>query len=349
MANPQHLAVARKGAEAIAEWRRSNPEKSLDLSGANLAGADLAGADLAGADLVDATLDGADLAGANLAGADLSETRLVHADLSRANLTTAMLLNTDLWGARVGGANLTQAFLLGACFYGSVAGDADFSKASLGFSYLADVDLSRARGLATVDHLAPSSVGVDTLLLSLLGAGNQLTPELRTFFRGAGVPEELLNEIARIAAEVKYDSCFIAYGEPDKGFARKLCEDLESRGVSCWLYDMDATPGKRTWGEIERKRREAEKVVVLCSAAALVRDGVLKEIEAQIDEDPDKMVPISLDGLWKESGFKVTRGSRDLKPHLLERNYADFANLDYDEALERLLRALRRHIAQKEA
>jgi hypothetical protein len=60
------------------------------------------------------------------------------------------------------------------------------------------------------------------------------------------------------------------------------------------------------------------------------------------------MVPISLDALWKEPGFKVTRGSRDLKPHLLERNYADFANLDYGEALERLLRALRRHTEQKE-
>ncbi len=36
------------------------------------------------------------------------------------------------------------------------------------------------------------------------------------------------------------------------------------------------------------------------------------------------------------------RDGRDLKPFLLDRNYADFANLPYEEALERLLTGLRR-------
>lgn len=106
---------------------------------------------------------------------------------------------------------------------------------------------------------------------------------------------------------------------------------------------MDATVGERTWGEIGQKRQEAEKMVVLCSIQALMRDGVLKEIEEQMDEDPDKMVPISLENLWEEKGFKVVgRGDRDLKPFLLDKNYADFANRPYEEALERLLRGLRR-------
>ena len=51
MANPEHVAVVRKGKDAIAEWRRSNPGVQLDLSGADLRsteGPDLAGADLAG-------------------------------------------------------------------------------------------------------------------------------------------------------------------------------------------------------------------------------------------------------------------------------------------------------------
>lgn len=92
-----------------------------------------------------------------------------------------------------------------------------------------------------------------------------------------------------------------------------------------------------------QKRREAEKMIVLCSAKALVRDGVLKEIEEQIDEDPDKMVPISLDDLWKENGFSVKRGKRDLKPFLLERNYADFSDESaYNNSLRRLLGGLKR-------
>ena len=72
-----------------------------------------------------------------------------------------------------------------------------------------------------------------------------------------------------------------------------------------------------------------------------MRDGALKEIEEQIDEEPDKMVPVSLDDLWKEDGFKVMRGNCDLKPFLLERNYADFSdNSLYHQSVERLLTAL---------
>jgi hypothetical protein len=119
-----------------------------------------------------------------------------------------------------------------------------------------------------------------------------------------------------------------------------MYQDLRGRGVLCWLYSIDASVGQRTWKEISQSRREAEKMVVLCSAAALVRDGVLKEIEEQIDEDPDKIVPISVDNLWKQPGFRLIRGNRDLKPFLVDRNYADFANLSYEEALERLLRGL---------
>lgn len=92
--------------------------------------------------------------------------------------------------------------------------------------------------------------------------------------------------------------------------------DLKARGVRSWLYDLDATPGEKTWREISIRRREADKMIVLCSAGTLVRNGALREIEEQIDEDADKIVPISLDKIWKDPGFAVKRGDRDLKPFL---------------------------------
>ena len=58
---------------------------------------------------------------------------------------------------------------------------------------------------------------------------------------------------------------------------------------------------------------------------------------------PEKIIPISRDKLWKEPGFKVTRGTRDLKPFLMERNYANFEeDSDYKKELNRLLKALER-------
>ena len=284
MANPEHVEVARKGSEAIAEWRRANRRRRLDVSGADLRRVDLIAADLSrgkliGADFSEADLSVATLIEADLAGATLRRARLYSANLYNANLSRTTLMAADLTWADLREANLASADLSWAHLSGVRVTRADFSEAALGWTSLSNVDLSQVIGLAAASHDWPSTVGVDTLIRSFRGAGDRLTPELETFFRGAGVPQGLLEALPRILAEVKYCSCFIAYGQPDVEFARKLCEDLEGRGVSCWLYDMDATPGDRTWREIGRRRREAEKMVVLCSAGALVRDGVLKEIE----------------------------------------------------------------------
>ena len=60
-----------------------------------------------------------------------------------------------------------------------------------------------------------------------------------------------------------------------------------------------------------------------------------------MDDDPDKIIPVSLDDLWRADGFEIRRDGRDLKPFLLERNYVDFSReADYAAAFERLLKAL---------
>src|SRR5262245_53859241 len=95
MANEEHLARLKQGAEAWNQWREANPGIRLDLAGADLAGADLRRADLTEADLDRARLtravlqlahlDDADLKGADLTGAQL---RLA-AQLSRGSPTSA--------------------------------------------------------------------------------------------------------------------------------------------------------------------------------------------------------------------------------------------------------------------
>ena len=378
MANPQHVAVVLKGKDAIAEWRKANPGVRLDLSGASLAGVNLSGADLqdasmeaidlreailggaklSGSFLGDARLTGANLVGARLIGAvvyngDLAAAKLPRADctgafLARANLRDAdlgecSLLTANLFWADVRGASLAGADLFAANLTSADLRHSNLSKARLSATSLGHLDLSQTVGLATVDHTSPSSVGVDTLIASFRGAGNKLTPDLEAFFRGAGVPPELLDALPRLVAEVKYHSCFISYGQPDVAFATKLREDLVAKGVSCWLYEMDKTVGERTWHEIEEKLEEYDKMVVVCSIEALMREGVKKEIDKQIDKNPEKLIPVSLDNRWTQPGFAVEWAGRDLKAFLLGRNYADFANLPHDQALERLLNGLRRH------
>ncbi|MHB8377406.1 MAG: toll/interleukin-1 receptor domain-containing protein [Dehalococcoidia bacterium] len=147
-------------------------------------------------------------------------------------------------------------------------------------------------------------------------------------------------EIVHTAAD--YYSCFLSFGAPDLEFATRLYGDLKARKVACWLYNIDQTPGERTWREIGQRRRGAGRMLVVCSVASLTRPGVLRELEQQIDEDPEKIVPLSLDNEWRRSEFEVIRAGNDLKSQLTDRNLADFAGLGYAAALEQLLRALRK-------
>jgi hypothetical protein len=298
------------------------------MRGTSLFGTSLAGAQLEGAALTGAKLVGANLLGANCKNADFSA-----ADLSMANLTGANFSAASLATAKLSAANLNLTKLEGT----------DLARSLLFATTFSAVDLSGALGLDSVLHQGPSDIAVSTILVSLESCGGALTHTLKEFLQAAGVPPELLAAMPAIASELEYSSCFISYGEPDLDFAETLNQDLRARGVRTWIYSMDATPGARSWKEISVKRRDADKMVVICSAPSLLRDGVLKEIEEQIDEQQDNMIPISRDSVWTHANFPVRRGSRDLKPFLIERNYADFAKLGYDEAFHRLLRGSARH------
>jgi len=387
MADPAHLEIAKKGAKAVARWGDSHFGDSMDLSeaelseaklreadlrkanliGANLTGAnlgwailcwaDLSGAHLTGADLrwVDlgwanlrwahltgANLRGADLRRTNLSGANLSGANLSEADLSGANLRVADLSKADLSGANLIGADLMRANLTGAIL----------TRARCHGTTLGDCDLSECRGVEMVAHAGPSTIGIDTLLRTARAGGGSLAPAVQAFLLGAGVPRELLDMVPALLKEVRYYSCFIAYGGLDNVFAQKLYEDLKARGVSCWLFDADARVGRPVWGEIGKGRREADKVIITCSADSLLSDGLLKEIEETADEDPSKLVPISLDNIWTAEGFKVEKGLRDLKPFLDNPIYADFVGWEknekiYQKGLEKLLKGLQREKAAK--
>lgn len=166
-----------------------------------------------------------------------------------------------------------------------------------------------------------------------LGAGKFHVEQMNAIKR-------LLNRARGQPANDGYYSCFISYGTPDHEFAKKIYDDLKTRDIECWIYDVDSEPGPVTWEEINAARRSAERVLMICSSKSLTRPGVLKELEMQIDENRDKLIPISIDTEWLSEGFRASRGLADLIPFLRERNYADFVARPYHEALERLVKAL---------
>jgi hypothetical protein len=103
MANPEHLAIVKSGARAIAKRRAENPSEFLDLTDANLRG--LA---LSDANLKDALLTGANLSNADLSRADFSGATVLHADLTNSLLHGALLEGGSFYGAVFEGAQLSE-------------------------------------------------------------------------------------------------------------------------------------------------------------------------------------------------------------------------------------------------
>jgi uncharacterized protein YjbI with pentapeptide repeats len=200
MANDEHLAVLMKGAAAWNEWRSDNngihPDLSTadlserDLSGYNLQvtymfwtslrNANLAGACLRGSQIILAWLEGADLSGADLRQAYVFSGTFHAANLSHARLDNAYFAETNLDLA-----NLHRAELYDTTFAKVTLRQATLEEAKMGGTVLADVDLSETKGLASVIHTRPSTIGFDTLYRSV-----QVLPE--SFISGVGLPLDLL-------------------------------------------------------------------------------------------------------------------------------------------------------------
>src|SRR5581483_7189263 len=270
MADPEHLAKATADIEVWAPWRGDHPETKLDLSGADLSGAYLGSRDFTAANLSRTNLRGADLKAVNLRRADLThadlskavlfEADLRVANLREANLNVADLTHANLTGANLSGANLrlaelnitkldcanlTGTNLTSAYLKRTSVVDTDFGNSDFGLTILADIDLARAKGLSTVRHRAPSSVGIDTVYLS-----QGEIPGM--FLRGCGVPEQFITYARSLVGQaIQFYSCFISYSSQDQEFAERLNSDLRAKGLRCWFAPEDLKIGDRFQDRIE--------------------------------------------------------------------------------------------------
>ncbi len=305
MANQQQLDRLRiQGARMWNQWRARNPDVQIDLSNTTFSGA---------------ILRSAILSNANLSNVHLNDAILEFTVLRFANLSNTTFNGVYLSNVILSGANLSNAIILSA-FFGAV-------------------DLSTVKGLETVKHHAPSTIGFDTIIRS-----QGKIPEI--FLRNAGIPDSIIEAIPSLIGSLSpndYYSCFISYSSKDQAFAERLYADLQSKGVRCWFAPEDMDIGDKIRPRIEESIRLYDKLLLVLSAHSVASNWVAYEVERALNKEPqgkpNVLYPIRLDDAVMESRASW---ADDIKG---TRHIGDFINWknhdDYQKAFDRLLRALK--------
>jgi uncharacterized protein YjbI with pentapeptide repeats len=329
MANPEHLAILEQGVKVWNEWRREHPEILPDLSEANLHNANLQNADLYKANIYNADLSKANLVNASFHVANLSEANLIHAHLYHANFHVANLND----------ANLSYAEIMFTRFMRTSLSGVDLTKCKLGFTIFGDIDLSEIKGLETVEHSYPSTIGIDTIYKS-----RGKIPEV--FLRGGGVPEEFITYMHSLTAAgkpIQFYSCFISHSSKDQRFCDRLFADLQMKGVRTWYFPEDAKWGEPVWSETDRSIKIYDRLVVVCSKSSLQSGPVLREIERSLNREDREgksiLFPVRIDN------YIFDDWQHERKDDLLRKVIGDFRKWKnpeaYQKAFDRLLRDLK--------
>jgi hypothetical protein len=331
MANEEHINILLgQEVEDWNLWRKEHPDVRPSLIEAHLSAESLSEANLSEADLRGANLSWADLSWANLSDADLRGANLGGADLREANLSGANLSGAKLWTANLSSANLRGA---------------DLSQARLWNTGFTDLDLSVVKGLDAVSHEGPSEISISTIYRS----HGQIS---KAFLRGCGVPESFIAYMVLLPSEaIQYYSCFISYSTRDQAFAERLYNDLQGKGVHCWVAPEDVAGGKKLYEQIDQAIRLHDKLLLVLSEHSIGSQWVMTEIRhARRAEERDKrrkLFPIRLvewDVLKEWECFDAD-ADKDLAVEVREYFVPDFSAWKdhdaYQAAFDRLLHDLK--------
>jgi hypothetical protein len=338
MGNKEHEKILKTDLDVWNQWRRNHPYLRPDLSNTDLTRMEL---------YVEPVIRQVPDFSTQTRALQFTVLNLRGANLRGANLTEAHIDSADLTSADLQDANLRDSFLSNNDFSGANLDFCDFSRARFMRNRLGSNDLSTTKGLETVNHHAPSVIGIDTLYLS---AGK--IPQ--AFLLGCGVPESFINYIPSLVGAqeaVQFYSCFISYSHKDEDFAKRLHSRMRAEQMRVWFAPEDMKGGRKVSEQIDQAIQVHDRLLLVLSEHSMESEWVKSEIRrarnVEISEKRQKLFPIRLVDFETLRRWKCVDADtgKDLAVEIREYFVPDFSawtdHPSFELAFDRLLRDLR--------
>jgi hypothetical protein len=213
----------------------------------------------------------------------------------------------------------------------------------LGYTTLADSNLSGAKGLDICVHRGPSFIDFQTLARS--------GPLPIPFLRGCGLPDVFIEYLPSLLnSGIEFYSCFISYSHADKAFARRLHDALQGHGIRCWLDEKQLRGGDDILDHVDRGIRLWDKVLLCCSKNSLTSGWVEAEIDKALEKEQTlrkqrqekvlALIPLDLDG-YLFGGWESGRASVVRQRLAVDFQGWDESHAKCEEQIEKVILALR--------
>ena len=222
----------------------------------------------------------------------------------------------------------------------------NFERTTVGRTLFGSVNLSSCSGLDSVVHLAPSTIGVDSIIRS-----KGRIPEI--FLRGVGLPDEWITYIPSLVGDgIQFFSCFISYSSLDKPFAVRLHDALQSRGIRCWFDEKQLLPGHDISRELERGIHLWDKFLLCASENSLTSWWVEDEIKITLEKERalrkergkpvHKLIPLNLDGYMFTGEWDLGILANEIRSRVAANFQGWETNKqNFDIQVDRVIKALR--------
>ncbi|MGZ8900270.1 MAG: toll/interleukin-1 receptor domain-containing protein, partial [Limisphaerales bacterium] len=273
----------------------------------------------------------------------------VDADLSDANFRGAKLQNVDFSNANLSRANFFKATLTGASIIDANLYCTNFRESEIGQTIFANLEMDTCVGLDSIQHSAPSSLGVECLF--------RAGPGLPTsFLKGIGFSQILLDYVPSLVdagRTIQFHSCFISYSHTEEAFARKLWLRMRDEKIRVWYAPEDMKGGQKLFEQIDHAIHLHDKLLIVLSKASISSNWVQTEIKrARRREKLDgrrKLFPIRLCDMQTLHAWECfdSDSAKDIAEEIREYYIPDLSGWQKEDNFEREFQKLRRDLRQE--